>query len=280
VTTEQLVGVLNVTALVAIMLSMGLQVQAHEVWAAARPGRLVVLCLLANYLLVPIAALTLLTLFQANPLVSIGFLILAISPGAPVAPPMSAIAKGNLPLAVSMMVMLAGLSPILTPTLLSLLAPRVAPDAEIQINMWAIARTLVVAQLAPLALGLAIHYWRPKFSARIESPLRKVANVLLIALIGLIIATQFQMLVDIQFRAWFGMTLLLGASLAIGWFSGRPKIADQTTIALTTANRNVAVGLVIATSNFAGTPAVLAVVAYGLFSILGSLVIAGLLGRK
>ena len=40
---------------------------------------------------------------------------------------------------------------------------------------------------------------------------------------------------------------------------------------MTTATRNVAVGLVIAASNFAGTPAVTAVVAYGLVSILGAL---------
>jgi hypothetical protein len=39
------------------------------------------------------------------------------------------------------------------------------------------------------------------------------------------------------------------------------------------------VGLVIATSNFADTPAVTAVVAYGLFSTLGALVCALLLGR-
>lgn len=279
-TTEQWVGLLNVTALAAIMLSMGLQVQVHEVWAAARPGRLVALCVLANYVLVPIAVLVLLSLFQASPLVSIGFLILAICPGAPIAPPMSGIAKGNLPLAVSMMVLLASLSSILSPALLSLLAPQVAPNADIQIDILAIARILVVAQLAPLAFGLAVHFWWPKFSARLESPLQKVANVLLIALIGVIIATQFQMLIDIKTKAWIGMTVLLGASLAIGWICGSPKLGDQKTIALTTANRNVAVGLVIATRSFADTPAVVAVVAYGLFSILGSLVIAVMLRRK
>jgi len=41
----------------------------------------------------------------------------------------------------------------------------------------------------------------------------------------------------------------------------------------------VAVGLVIAGSNFAGTPAVTAVVAYGLVSIVGALGCALLLGK-
>jgi BASS family bile acid:Na+ symporter len=280
VTIEQWIGVLNVTALAAIMLSMGLQVRVQDVWAAARPVRLVALCLFANYVLVPIAVLALLTLFQAIPLVSIGFLILAICPGAPIGPPMCAIAKGNLPLAVSMMVMLAGLSPILTPALLALLAPRVAPHADIQINLLLIGRTLVIAQLAPLALGLAVHSRWPNWSARVESHLRKVANVLLVTLIGLIIVSQYQMLVELKVKAWFGMTLLLVASLAIGWLSGGPTLGDRKTIALTTANRNLAVALVIVTSSFADTPAVLAVVAYGLFGIVGSLVIAVMLRRS
>ena len=60
----------------------------------------------------------------------------------------------------------------------------------------------------------------------------------------------------------------------------RPRQASESEafLATTTATRNVAVGLVIATSNFSGTPAVTAVVAYGLVSLLGTLG-ALLLGR-
>jgi hypothetical protein len=43
---------------------------------------------------------------------------------------------------------------------------------------------------------------------------------------------------------------------------------------LTTSLRNVGLGLVIATGSFAGTPAVTAVLAYGLFEIVGSLLLA------
>ena len=48
---------------------------------------------------------------------------------------------------------------------------------------------------------------------------------------------------------------------------------------MTTATRNAAVGLVIVTSNFADTPAVTAVVAYGLVSTLSALGFALLLGQ-
>ncbi len=50
--------------------------------------------------------------------------------------------------------------------------------------------------------------------------------------------------------------------------------------ALTTALRNVGVGLVIATGAFAGSPAVTAALAYGLFEVLGSLLLALAWGRQ
>ncbi len=50
-------------------------------------------------------------------------------------------------------------------------------------------------------------------------------------------------------------------------------------MAITTATRNAAVALAIVTSNFAGTPAVTAVVAYGLLSTVGALLFALLLGK-
>ena len=68
------------------------------------------------------------------------------------------------------------------------------------------------------------------------------------------------------------------ASLGLGWSCGGPDLASRKALATTTATRNVAVGLVIAASDFSGTPAI-AVVAYGLVSILGALGCALLLGR-
>jgi BASS family bile acid:Na+ symporter len=75
------------------------------------------------------------------------------------------------------------------------------------------------------------------------------------------------------------MILLLLASLAVGWLCGGRDVAIRKALAVTTAARNAAVGLVIVTSNFAGTPAVTAVVAYALVSILGALGFGVLSGK-
>lgn len=91
--------------------------------------------------------------------------------------------------------------------------------------------------------------------------------------------TQYQLLGAIRPRGWFGMGLLLAASLGLGWICGGPDLGSRKALATTRATRNVAVGLVVAMTDFQDTPAVTAVVAYGLVSILGTLVCAVLIGR-
>jgi BASS family bile acid:Na+ symporter len=249
------------------------------VLASARPARLLWLGLLANYVIVPLVALGLLELFQANPMVSVGFFILAVCPGAPIGPPLTAIARGNVPWAIGMMVVLAGLSAFLSPALLGAWLTRIAPDGDLHIDYLAIVRTLLVTQMLPLAVGLGIHHGAPRLTRWIARPVNRLGNVLLLALVGFILATQHETLAAIRLRGWTGMSLLLLASLVIGWLCGGRDLATRKAMGVTTATRNAAVGLVIATSNFADTPAVTAVVAYGLISTLGALGCALLLGR-
>ena len=75
------------------------------------------------------------------------------------------------------------------------------------------------------------------------------------------------------------MLALLLASWAAGWLLGGPDAAIRKTMTLTTSLRNAGVGLVIATSTFAGTPAVTATLMYGLVEIVGALLLALWLGR-
>ena len=213
-------------------------------------------------------------------MVSAGFLILAVCPGAPVGPPATTVAGDNVPWAIGIMVILGALSAVLSPVLLSLLMARIAPKSDLQIDFLAIVRTLLVAQLLPLVVGMAVHHWAPSLTQRIVKPVGVLANVLLIVLVGLIIATQYETLADIRLRGWTGMGLLFSASLAIGWMCGGADLSIRKALAVTTACRNAAVGLAIVTSNFAGTPAVTAVVAYALVSLVATMVCAALLGKS
>jgi len=66
---------------------------------------------------------------------------------------------------------------------------------------------------------------------------------------------------------------LLMVSLAAGWILGVRGVEGRKTLALTTSLCNVGVGLVIATDAFGGTPAVTAVLAYGLVGVFDRMVL-------
>ena len=61
------------------------------------------------------------------------------------------------------------------------------------------------------------------------------------------------------------MLALVTLALLAGWVVGESRGSNRKTMAVTTAVRNVGVALVIASSSFAGTAAVTATTAYGLF---------------
>ena len=276
---SSIITLLNITALVAIMLSMGMKVTLDSLLASARHWRLLVIGLIANYVIVPAVTVVLLLLFQTSPVVSVGFLTLAVCPGAPFAPLITAIAKGNVPSAIALMLILAGPSALLSPAVLGLLVSRLAPGSDLHIDSIAVAEALFLTQMLPLALGMIIHHTLPSLTHWTVKPVSVLANVLLLALIGLIVATQYESLAAIRFRGWMGMSLLLLASLWIGWLSGGSDKPTRRAMVIATATRNAAVALAIVTTSFAGTPAVTAVVAYGLFSTLGALGYALLFGR-
>jgi BASS family bile acid:Na+ symporter len=266
-----LVNALTLTGLVAIMLAMGLKVTFAEVLASARQPRLVFPGLAANFVLVPAVTMGLLYLFEPDPMISLGFLLLAVCPGAPAGPPFAAIARGDVAYAVGQMVILSGLSALLSPALLQVLAARLLPGGDLHIDYLAIVRTLLVAQILPLLVGLGVHQLAPRLTERIAPPVGRFANLLLLGVLVLLLVKEHETLALIRPRGWVGMLLLLAASLGVGWVCGGPAPATRKSLALTTAVRNAAVGLVIVSANFADTPAVTAVVAYALVSIFATL---------
>src|SRR5215475_10769277 len=134
-TVDRLVNLLAAVTLFEMMVTIGLGVTVAEITGVARDWRTLGRAGLANYVIVPAAAVILLHLFHAAPLVAAGFLIAAVCPGAPYAPPFTAMAKGSVVLAVGLMMVLAASSALLAPLLLRLLLPIVTGDGAVRIDV-------------------------------------------------------------------------------------------------------------------------------------------------
>lgn len=262
------------------MLTIGLGASLDSVTAVTTAPGLIVRALVANYVLVPAAAVGLLLLYQASPMVACGFLIAAVCPGAPFGPPFTALAKGNVGLAVGLMVVLAGSSAVLAPLLLRGLIPVVAGDQATGVKAAKLLVTLFGAQLLPLGVGLAVRHARPALAMRLVRPLGRLSTLLNLATFGLIIAVQYRMLREIRAGAYFGMLLLVLAGVAAGWLLGGKAAGDRRAMSMATSVRNVGVAMVIATGSFAGTAAVTAATAFAVFQTIVVAAVAALWGRS
>src|SRR6516225_7194091 len=268
---DRLINILVTVTLIEMMVLIGLRVTFAAIANTARSWPLIARAVAANYLLVPVLASVLLILFAADLMVAVGFLVLAVCPGAPYGPPFAGIARANVPEAVGLMVFLAGSSAVVSQLLLKGLLPLVAGGEAARIDQLGLMSALLITQLLPLLLGLLVRHRRPQLAERLLGPF-ELASKLLNLSGG--VATQFQMLAQIRTRGFVGMLILLVGSLVIGWLAGGPGTANRRTMALTTSLRNVGVGLVIVTGNFAGTPAVSAALSYGIVEVLLSLLVA------
>jgi BASS family bile acid:Na+ symporter len=277
-TIDQLMNLLAGITLVEMMLTIGLGVMLSDVLGVSKNWSLIGRALVANYVFIPGAAVGLLLLFHARPLVAAGILLAAVCPGAPYGPPFTGIAKGNVTNAVGLMVILAGSSALVAPLLLGVLLPIVVGGAAVNINVLKIVGTLFGAQLLPLCVGLWIRKRHPSFAERALKPAKTASLLLNLLLLAVIILAQIHMLSDIHLQGYMGMLCLLLACMAAGRvLTVRGENPKDLTI--TSSVRNVGVSLVIATASFAGTDAITSATAYALFQTFVVALVALAWGR-
>lgn len=266
--TDQLINLLATLTLLEMMVTIGLGVKFSDVVAVAHRGALVFRAAMANYLLVPAAALGLIYLFHARPMVAAGLLIAAVCPGAPYGPPFTSMAKGNVNVSVGLMVILAGSSALVAPLLLTLVLPWVAGDTPLKINAIKMVSTLLISQFVPLCVGILVRERKPALADKLKNPLTKLSTLLNVVLVAAILVIQSRMLADIPLRGYIGMLALVAATVLAGAIFGGTSRAERVSMIFATSVRNVGVSLVIATGSFPGTPAITSATAYALFQTL------------
>jgi BASS family bile acid:Na+ symporter len=265
---DTIVNLLVTITLLEMMAAIGLGVTLSQVASVAKDVGLVVRAAVANYLLVPLAALALLLMFRAHPMAAAGFLIAAVCPGAPYGPPFTGMAKGNVAVSVALMVILAGSSALVAPVLLRFLLPLIASEEPLKVNTLKMLTTLFFTQLAPLCAGLAVRERLPALADKLVGPARRLSAALNLAVFGFILYAQWNTLAGIPARGFLGMLLLVLATVVIGWALGGARVRTRRAMTATTAVRNVAVSLVVATGSFPGTAAVTAALSYAVFQTI------------
>jgi BASS family bile acid:Na+ symporter len=159
---------------VSSMMAMGVGFSVGQIIDALRDVWLVLLALLANFVVMPLGALALDKMLRLDEPLGVGLLLLGAAAGAPFLPKLTELAKGNLPFAVGIMMLLAVGTIVYLPLVLPLLLPGVT------VNSAKIAGWLFLLTLLPLAIGLALRAWYKGLAARVNPVLDWVSNVILV----------------------------------------------------------------------------------------------------
>ena len=268
----QIAGVLFV---VASMLAMGLSLTMPQIIAPLKNARLVVLALLANFVLVPAWAFLLKTVIPLDQSLQIGLIVLATAAGAPFLPKLVQGAKGNIAFGVGLMVLLMVVTIIYMPLVLPLLLPGVSVDP------WAIAKSLIVLMLIPLALGLLGRSHSPEDAAHWQPLMNKVSSLALLILLVVGLGLNISNIIDlIGSNGLLALILFIVGCLVIGYGLGGRNPGVNSVMGLGTAQRNVSAAILVTAQNFSGTPTLSFVLVAAILGLLILLPTAKRLGAR
>jgi predicted Na+-dependent transporter len=265
----------GLVGIVGSMLAMGLGLTIAQIVQPLKNVRLVVLVLLANFVLVPLLAFGISLIIPLEASLKVGLMVLALSAGAPFLVLEARGAKANLGLAVGVMTLLMVVTIFYLPLVLPLLLTGVEVDG------WAIAKSLIVLMLIPLILGLLVKSNAPDTAQHWAPTMNKIGGlgiiVLLVVGLGLNISNVIGLIGTGGFLA---LLLFIFGSLLIGFAIGGRDPGVRTVTGLGTAQRNVSAAIVVTLANFGGTNAVPFVLVASILIPLILLPTARWLGRR
>lgn len=270
---------LVMASVVLLMLGVGLRTTFGQVIDVAKRFQLLMRGLFANFIVVPVVFYLGVQCVALSTDVEVGIIIMAAVPIAPMAPPFVGMAKGDLAYAVGLMTIVALLCVPLTPLILALCLP--TTEKGLELDTLQIIKTLLKAQLIPVFLGMTIHHLSRAWTDRLLKFIPKMGQVGLVISIILILTVQAKQMVDLGSLANLVIVLSIVVSLFIGdWMMMGQTGAMRRSLAISTAIRNVALGLLIVTANFRGTPTVAVVLVSGVVSMVVAFVYGKLTVRS
>ena len=236
-----------------LMLSAGLNIEFRQIIELAKRFRLVVLGVLANFLIVPLLIYLCIAWLPFSPDIKIGIMLMAAAPIAPMAPvPFVEKAKGDVAYSVGLMVIVAILSIVLTPLILSISIPKSV--GGVTLDPIQIVKTLLMVQLIPIGVGMAVNHINPTWARKLLKFVPRIGQIGLIIGVGMLFIQQGSKLLSIGFLAYLIMLFLTIVSLLVGdWILVGESDEKRRALAVSTTIRNIPLAFLIATENFPDT---------------------------
>lgn len=259
---------------ISSMLSMGLSLTTKQIIDPLKDTRLVILALVANFVVVPIAAYLITVVLPLDESIEVGLILISMAAGAPFLPKLVQVAKGNTAFSVGLMVLLM----VVTIVFLPIVLPLVLQGVEV--NPLDIAQSLVVMMLIPLAIGLFVKARYGDAAEKILPTFASASNIAILALIILGVVLNFEaMIALVGSLGILAAIIFVAVALGTGYLLGGSDRNIKSVMGLGTGQRNIAAALVVAAQNF-DSEVVTYILVIAMISFLLLFPAAGELGKR
>ncbi|MFS0709662.1 bile acid:sodium symporter family protein [Brevundimonas phoenicis] len=209
-------------ALGIIMFGLGLGLTPADFARVAKRPRAAGVALACQLLLLPALCFGLVLLFRLPPVLAVGMMLLAASPGGTTANLYSHLFRGDVALNISLTAINSVIAVVTLPVVVNLAIAYFQPgDLHVGLQFKKTVEVFMIV-LAPVALGMLVRGWRPAFAALMDKPVRLASILILVLVILGAAASSFEVLMS-QIGNLAGVTVAFCLlSLAVGY--GVPRL--------------------------------------------------------
>lgn len=253
-------------ALGIIMFGLGLSLTLGDFARVGRHPKAVIIALVCQLLVLPALCLGLVVLFSLPPILAVGMLLLAASPGGTSANLYSHLFRGDVALNVSLTAINSIVAVFTLPLITNLAIAFFMPgEGELGVQ-FAKAVEVFAIVLGPVILGMLVRAWKPGFAERMDKPVRIASMVILaVVIIGAVVSNWTLLIENVGQLALITVLFCL-LSLAVGFFvprlfrvEPRQAIASSFEIGI----HNATLSIVIAQTVLDSVPMSLPAAVYG-----------------
>lgn len=209
-------------ALGIIMLGLGLSLTLADFARVVKYPKPVLIGLVCQLLVLPFFCFLIAKGFQLEPVLAVGLMLLAASPGGTTANLYSHLAHGDVALNVTLTAVNSMIAILSMPLLVNLsLLYFMSADQAIPLQFAKVLQVFAIV-LVPVALGMLVRRFAPAFAARMEKPMKIVSALFLVATVTVAFIKDWQTVVDYAPVVGLAALLFNLLSLAIGY--GVPRL--------------------------------------------------------
>ena len=240
-------------SLTIIMFGMGLSLVTDDFVRLFAYPKAVLVGLCNQLLFLPLIGFAIIVLFDLNPPMAIGVMILSICPGGPTSNLISQVSRGNIGLSVTLTALASLITVFTIPILLSKAIAYFTGDTDVVIQLPILETMLqiLVITVIPISIGMMIRKRREAFALSMEKPMRTASTVLFVIIFLIIIIANKDNLTQAMKEVGLPTLLLNLSTMGLGFVSAKLfGITGKSQISITIESgiQNGTLAFVIATT--------------------------------